>query len=111
MKEKLIFAAVIVLFAAGAVGAWVMFRPENNENFPQGTRWMCPDKACGHQFALTVRDLARHHDEHYGEPVPCPKCRKPATRAIECPHCKAVSPLGRDMLNCPKCKKPIDVPV
>jgi hypothetical protein len=96
-------AAVGLLALAGVY--WLTRTGGNNPNAPEGTHWICANDQCKNQFNLSVADLADHHRKHYGEPVPCPKCKKPATRADKCPHCNQLFPMGRSVTKCPKCGK------
>ncbi len=108
--------AIILAIVGFVVAAVILFRPtnennnygDNNANFPEGTLWLCGDAACGHSFNLTMKELGQHHEKHYGEPVPCAKCNKPAARANLCPHCKQVSVQERGGGACPKCGKAIE---
>src|SRR5215471_13009636 len=105
-RQKQISAGVIVaVVVATGVGAW-MWRPANNDNFPDGTYWICSEPTCKTEFSLTMTQLSDHHEKHYGQPVPCPKCGKPAIRADKCKHCGRIYPMDRNSVVCPFCGKP-----
>jgi hypothetical protein len=107
-KEIILSAVVAVLLVVAAVA---MFRrPANNENFPEGTWWICTKADCKHTFNLSIKEIGKHHQEHYGEPIPCPKCKSPAVRADKCPHCGNVFAAERNLLKCPKCGKDLTAP-
>ena len=55
--------------------------------------------------AIRAQELADHHKAHYGEPVPCPKCKQPAVRAAKCAKCGKVFVLDRGSV-CPACNTP-----
>jgi len=107
----LVLATAVVL---GATAAWKTLYPygDNSANFPEGVFYICQD--CGEQLVLTLKQLGEHHEKHYGQPVPCPKCEsKKTVRAERCPHCGHMFPmtrLGGKGLDCPRCKKQIHPP-
>lgn len=103
-KKEAILSAVVLAVIVGTLFLWNR-KSANNEDFPEGTQWVCTDQACATHFALTIRELAQHHEKHYGEPVPCPKCKKPAVRALKCEQCKTVYVMKRGDFKCPKCGK------
>lgn len=116
IDQRLVIGFVVVLFA---ITAYLWFGPssegdhgDNSANFPDGTHWICSDAACGHEFHLTIEQLSDHHKEHYGHPVPCEKCNKPATRAEFCKHCERFFVMQRDSTTCPHCGKTnVEAPV
>ena len=110
MKQKLIYGAVIVVAVAGFLTVWSMIGGENNANFPEGTDWLCLNKACGNHFKLTMEQLGEHHKKNYGQPVKCPKCGQGADRAEVCRSCGKVFVQMRGMTHCPFCRKPLFSP-
>jgi hypothetical protein len=109
MKERLPFLAVLVLGVLGiaALLYFTLRSPENNENFPEGTWWVCTNKSTPHEFTLSMKELGAWHKDHYGEAVKCPTCGQAALRASKCKNCGAVSAWTRESTVCPKCKTPI----
>jgi len=104
-NEKIVMALVVVAVVAVAGAAAWMWRPANNDNFPDGTFWICKNPQCKGEFGLTMKQLSDHHVQHYGQPIPCPKCGKSDTIAAErCPNCKKYYPMQRDVHACPFCK-------
>ncbi|MGE5610308.1 MAG: hypothetical protein ACM359_13725 [Bacillota bacterium] len=98
-------AAALILVTGLGVWRW---RPENNDNFPDGTFWMCLNPQCKAEFVLTMKQLGEHHEKHYGQPIPCPKCQGTQTiRAGRCTSCKKFYPLTPGLQVCPHCKKPV----
>lgn len=106
-RERIITAAVVVvLLAVVGTFAW-KWRPANNANAPEGVSYMCAAQNCRHEWNMTMRELSDHHQENYGQPVPCPDCGATKTlRAEKCVHCGKLYPLTRDARPCPHCKKP-----
>jgi DNA-directed RNA polymerase subunit RPC12/RpoP len=106
-RERLITAGVVlVLLAVVGTFAW-NWRPANNANRPDGVYYLCANQKCGHEWNMTMRELSDHHEEHYGQPVPCPKCGETKTvRAEKCIHCGKLFVSTRDPRPCPHCKKP-----
>ena len=109
-KQKLIYAAVIVVAVGAALAVWAMWPRANNANFPEGTDWQCLNTSCGNHFKLTMAQLGEHHQKNYGQPVKCPKCGQVAERAEVCPNCKKVFIQVRGMPVCPHCRKPLPPP-
>ena len=105
MNQKAIYGIIIAVAVVGAVVVWAMWSPANNENFPEGTDWLCLNKACGNHFKMSIREVAEHHKAHYGQPMKCPKCGQEAERAVKCAHCAKVYVQGRGASFCPFCKK------
>src|SRR5688572_2151573 len=79
--------------------------PANNPNMPRGVWWLCTSDSCKHEFAMSMSELSEHHEKHYGQPVPCPKCKSVAIKADKCPSCGKVFVLRRDSNKCPACGK------
>lgn len=75
-----------LLIGLGALAAvavlalvWRFFPSANNETFPKGLDYLCPN---GHEFNKTVAEMNEFFEKHYGEEVPCPQCgAKPCRRA------------------------------
>ena len=117
VKIKELLFIVVVLAAAATLGVmafWKTLNPygDNSPNFPDGIFYVC--EGCGEEFVLTVEELGLHHQEHWGEPVPCPKCSGTKTpRAERCPHCRRMFPVvkmrGKPVI-CPYCKKTVRRP-
>jgi hypothetical protein len=105
MSRNLIIAAV-ALVAFVIVVAYFTFRTDRTTSAaPDGTYWVCVNPSCGNTFTLSLAELAAHHKAHYGEPVPCPKCKQPAVRAAKCANCGKVFPIDRGLV-CPNCHTP-----
>jgi hypothetical protein len=98
-------AAVVVggiLFIA-FIG-WASLRTTHEPTrMPDGIPWICTN---GHQFTLTGQELTDHYAKHAADPILCPTCGAPSSRATTCPHCGHVVAPGPDHL-CPVCKQPI----
>jgi hypothetical protein len=103
-KQHLVYASVVVVVVA-AVLVMAMRRGPNNENFPEGTDWLCLDPTCNTHFRLTMKELGEHYKQHYGKRPLCPKCGKEAVRAEVCGHCGKVYPQARGVQICPYCRK------
>ena len=107
----LVLATAVVL-AATAVWKTIYPYGDNSANFPEGVFYIFQD--CKAEFVLTIKELGEHHEKHYGQPVPCPKCVSQKTvRAERCPHCGRMFPmtrLGGKGLDCPHCRKQIHPP-
>lgn len=106
-KQQWLIAGVVGAVVLIAVGGWMLYRPANNENFPEGVQYLCVNPACKTAFTMTVHEVGEHHRLHYGEPIPCPKCKQPALRATKCPSCGKVFPQSRGESVCPFCQKPL----
>jgi hypothetical protein len=103
-QRIILLTAALLVVAAVALAAW-RWRPANNDNFPDGTFWICRNPQCHAEFVLSMKQLGEHHRQHYGQPVPCPQCGKTdTTRAERCPNCKKFYPMQRDLLPCPHCQ-------
>jgi rRNA maturation protein Nop10 len=98
-------AAVVII--AGVV--YWFYRPANNANMPRGTWWICSNNSCKTEFSLSMSQLSDHHEKHYGQPVPCPKCGSAAVKADKCPSCGKVFVMQRDSTKCPACGKSTEV--
>jgi hypothetical protein len=105
-SQKQIAVGVVVTIAVTVgVYAW-FFGPANNDNFPDGTWWVCEEADCKHEFGLTTSQLSDHYEKNYGKRPTCPKCKKDHTNpAVKCEHCGKVYKAERDQLLCPFCKK------
>lgn len=99
--------ALLVLVVAGY---WWFRTPANTANAPEGTWRVCTSPTCGNQFNMSVREIAEHHEKHYGEPIRCPKCNAESVPAIKCKSCQKISPLPRGQTKCPACGAPIAPP-
>lgn len=110
MLQKIPLWIAIPFLLAACVAAYFALRPSHNDaNFPQGTWWLC--KSCGAAFPMTMKQLSDHNQQHYGEPIPCPKCGKTDTvRAQKCPKCGKVYELTRNTQKCPACGAPVVAP-
>lgn len=103
-KKKVLIIGAIALVLVGAA-YYFLWRPSNNQNFPEGTLWICQNEGCKAEFTMTMSELGEHYKNHYGEPVPCPKCGKAQTvRAERCPQCQKVFAQARGTQVCPYCK-------
>jgi ribosomal protein L32 len=105
MQKNLVLGGIVVAVVAAAVVVWAMWTPANNANFPEGTLWMCTDRACGSHHNLSTKQLGEHYKANYGQLPKCPKCGKESVRAEKCDHCGKVYPQGRGVQVCPYCKK------
>jgi hypothetical protein len=105
-RQKQISAAVIIAAAAIAAYAGWNWRAKNDPNFPDGAFYICANPACKHEFGMTMKQVGEHHEKHWGDPIPCPKCKESRTiRAERCPHCGKIYPKPRDVMPCPSCGK------
>lgn len=105
MTRNLIIAGV-ALVAFTSLVAYFTFRTDPSASAaPEGTWWLCSNPSCGNTFNLSLSELAQHHKAHFGEPVPCPKCKQPAIRSAKCSKCGKVFPLDRNGA-CPACGTP-----
>lgn len=93
--QQLLVALVLVVAVILAVTViWKTVNPygDNSPDFPDGIFYVC--QGCGEEFVLTVEELGQYHQEHWGEPVPCPKCGGTKTpRAERCGHCGRMFPM------------------
>jgi hypothetical protein len=111
MKDKRIYVGAAAVAVVLAVGGWLLWGGgANNENFPEGTLWMCTNPACGNTFTLTMKQLGEHHKAHFGQLPPCPKCGRDAIGAHKCEHCGKVYVEQRGSSICPFCFKPQSPP-
>ncbi len=109
MARNLIIA-VVALFVIAAVVAYFSFRTDPSLSAaPDGTFWVCVNPSCGNTFNLSLKELAEHQRAHFGQPVPCPKCKQPALRGEKCPNCGKVFVSDRSMI-CPSCKTVLGPP-
>jgi hypothetical protein len=108
-RDKKLGAGVLVIATAAVVLIAWNRRPANNDNFPDGTFWMCMNPKCKAEFTLTIKELGEHHQKHYGQQPTCPKCQGNDTiRAQRCPSCGKFYPIIQDWAAvCPYCKKPV----
>lgn len=104
-NRKATKAVASVVFLAVAAGiAWLNIRsPQYVPGALNETLWLCSN---GHQFTMSERQLNDFYANHYGQPVTCPECGAPASRAIKCPHCGNVVAPGSSRF-CPVCKQPL----
>ncbi len=115
-RWQLIVAGLVLvaMLAVAAVGAWRTLYPygDNNREFPEGHFFLCEDADCAEAFTLTVKEFGRHHEEHWGDPVPCPKCGAKAANAEKCSRCDRPFPVVRygQQAVCPRCEKTVDAP-
>jgi hypothetical protein len=105
MQKNLVLGGIVVGVVVIAVVGWAMWSPSNNANFPEGTLWICTDRACGSDHTLTTKQLSDHYKANYGQLPKCPKCTKETMRAERCGHCSKVYPQARGVQICPYCKK------
>jgi len=105
--------AALAAVAAGAVGlgVWTVVDlaggGKSAADETKGTAYLCGD--CKKGFLLTRKQLAEHHEAHWGQPVPCPHCgRAKTSQCVYCARCETF--FQRDRLNprqtCPKCGAP-----
>jgi hypothetical protein len=106
MSRNLIIAAAALVVFTGLVAYFTFRTDPSTSAAPEGTWWVCVNQSCGNTFNLSLKELADHHRAHYGEPVPCPKCKQPAIRGEKCPKCGKVFVLDRGAI-CPVCKTPV----
>jgi len=106
-KPLYILAAVAGVVLIGGLVYYLTRGGENNANFAGGTWWVCTDKACKHEFNLSMKQLSDWHKDksHAGLPVACQKCGKPAARASKCPACGALTEWTHSTTTCSKCQK------
>ena len=110
MNKKLLLVLIVIGGTALGVGAWsLMGSGGNNAAFPEGTLWLCTDGNCKTDFRMSMDELSDFYKKHKGDPIPCPKCKKPAVRASQCPACKHVFSQGPNSATCPKCKQTVPV--
>jgi ribosomal protein L32 len=106
MSGRLPLAIAIVAVVAVVVVGWLFFwSPANNDNFPQGTLWLCTNQSCGNSFTLTMKELSDHQLKHYGQLPKCPKCGHEALGAERCQFCGKVFVQQRGYDVCPYCGK------
>ncbi len=99
-------AGVVVVVAAGYF-MW-NWRPANNADHPDGTFWICQNPQCNHEFVLSVKELGKFQETHYGQPVMCPKCKQQNTVGAErCPSCSKFISRAQRAAVCPHCKAKI----
>ena len=113
MKTKAAVQITIVAVAVLVVG-WQVFaaltsRPNDTEDFPDGTAWVCQNPGCSAEFTVTIEQLADFYRSNPGAPLPCPECGGQQTvRAVVCPLCAryfARPPPETKPLICPHCNK------
>jgi len=107
-RKWLMIGGILIVTCLVGYSAWSSFhKPANSVDLPNGTFWVC--KKCGNHFAMTEKALNEHQAEHYGEPLPCPKCGSTdLIRSIRCQKCGEYYPMDRrgSELKCPKCGTP-----
>ena len=104
-NKKLVYGFVTASVLLAAVVAWWQLGSPNNENFPDGTDWLCSDPKCATTFKMTMKELGAHNKKNFGQPVPCPKCNKQAVRSTKCNHCGKWHPQPHEGYKCPFCGK------
>jgi len=65
-KEAILTAVVVAL--CGLVVFLGLRRSRTDQNFPEGTWWICTNKDCKHEFNLSIQAVSDHHKAHYGAP-------------------------------------------
>ena len=105
MSRNLIIAVAVLVVFTGLVAYFTFRTDPTTSAAPEGTWWLCTNQSCGNTFNLSLKELADHHKAHYGEPVPCPKCKQSTVRAAKCAKCGKVFVLDRGAL-CPACNTP-----
>ncbi|MEX2215929.1 MAG: hypothetical protein WD768_17590, partial [Phycisphaeraceae bacterium] len=99
-------AALLILGAFFIYNSGGEGHGDNNANFPDGTYWICSKPDCKHEFNLSMKALSDHHEHHYGDPIPCPKCGTAgAVPASLCPHCRKIYRTSTSSTVCPHCQK------
>ena len=85
IEQLLVVLVLVVAVILGVMAIWKTVNPhgDNSADFPDGFFYVCQGQGCGEQFVLTVKELAQHHQKHWGEPVPCPKCGGTKTARAE----------------------------
>jgi hypothetical protein len=102
-RNLIITVGALVVFA-GLVAYFTLRTDKSTSAAPEGTWWVCMNPSCGNTFNLSLAELAAHHKNHWGEQVPCPKCKKAQTiRGEKCTNCGKVFVLDRSS-TCPSCK-------
>jgi hypothetical protein len=78
MLERFKVPITIASIIAITVSITVIWRglAADHASFEADTHWVC-DR--GHPFSLTVRQVSDHHQNHYGQPIPCPVCNSTVT--------------------------------
>lgn len=100
-KLMAIAGALIVLGLMAALPS--LRRSPAAANLPDGAWWICSNNECKHEFVMSAREISNWQHDHYGEPIPCPKCgHAPAQRALKCKECGTVYP-ALNATQCPKC--------
>jgi hypothetical protein len=108
-QRQIAIAAGALIVIVVAVFWW--FRtPANTPNAPEGTWRVCTNKTCGHTFNMSIKEISEHHEKHYGEPIPCPKCKSESMPAMKCKSCQKVSAMQRGQTKCPACGAAIAPP-
>lgn len=102
---KLAVAVVLLVAAGGLVLRFLSADQRSSQDFPEGTFWVC---AGGHEFTLSLRQVAEFYNANPEARMTCPTCSAPAARAIRCPLCSRMFPRpdrGQTVLTCPHCGK------
>ncbi len=106
---RLAFAVLLLGVAASLLARWRSETVRQTRDYPEGALWICGRESCRAEFAVTLADLARHYEEHPGQPVPCPRCgAAESVRALRCPHCGRLAPRAQfnpTAPSCPHCGK------
>src|SRR5687768_13413478 len=91
MKRWLLLGGIVVVVTAAVVFVASAFMGGGGaiDTAEDGTAYVCQNPACKNEFTLTGEQISQHHRDHYGAPLPCPKCGKPdIAPATRCPTCK-----------------------
>lgn len=114
-KQILPAAVLVVVVALSVAVLWkTLFSgpPEDSQDFPEGTKWLCKD--CGKGFGMSIEEVNDYFRSHAGASVPCGHCGKLHTvRARQCPGCGAfferptrgLDPKQSGRPACPQCGK------
>lgn len=107
MKQKAIYAALVLASLATVVSAWRLVRSSNLGGM-SGYPIACPN--CDHLFTLDEEEIYAHPKSPTGEGFKCPKCGKFGAKiAAKCDKCGQWAIMERGpggTSSCPKCPKP-----
>ena len=110
-RQIITLVAAMAVIAASVTGAvvWLRSAAAVNEDFPDGTFWLCSHAACGAEFVKSLDELGAFYQQNPNAELPCPDCgRTPTMRAVRCAECGRHfprPPRGRLPLECPHCGK------